>query len=182
MKFFFFLLVSTACISCLAVAAEDTPRVENPVTLEKAGSRSQIAHGSLIIDGVRVPETFKQVVVDGAEYVFLQRINRWGEDGYFPTQRIVKLATSDKPVSAGELARGWYDGNRLRPGTPKPWVFVRWAYGAQIVAPASLAALVRAESIEDIDRFVDEGPYPTEEESPANREEPQPAPTDGQNE
>lgn len=170
MRFYLLPLVLSICIVAIPANAAETPRVNNPVVLEKPGSRSEIAHGSLIIDGVRVPETFGQVVVDGAEYEFRQRVNRWGEDGYFPSRRTVSFAVSDKPVSKSELARGWYDGDRLRSGTPKSWVFVRWAYGAHFVAPSSLAALVKTEAIENIDRFVGEEPFPTEGGSPVREE------------
>lgn len=156
------LMISAICAACVAAPNAVISRVENQVVREKPGTRSEISHGSLIVDGVRLPDTFRQVVADGVEYVFLKRIHLWGQDGYFPTRRIVEFTTSDSPVTESELARGWYDGDSLRPGTPKSWIYVRWEHGARFVAPSAIGALVRAESLEDIERFVDEGLHPTE--------------------
>jgi hypothetical protein len=137
-KTIFFIL---ACFALTSVWGDDL-KIEHKVTVDNEGSRSEARHGYLLLNGKAMPDFFWTVVAANQHFIFHQRKNMWGDDGYFPLKVAVDIGTAKVKFTKDDLKQGYYMGKDKKPGTPANWLYLEWKNGAGFCAPDRLVELI----------------------------------------
>jgi hypothetical protein len=135
------IFIALTFLACGFVYGDDL-KVEHKMTVDNEGSRSEARHGYLLINGKAVPDFFWTVVAAGQHFVFHQRKNIWGDDGYFPLNLPVDIATAKVKITKDDLKQGFYIGKDRKPGTPANWLYLEWKNGAGFCAADRLIELI----------------------------------------
>ncbi|RPJ08064.1 MAG: hypothetical protein EHM28_05330 [Spirochaetaceae bacterium] len=133
MKTALFYIMTFLVLSCLTGEQAELD-IEHKVRIDQEGTRSESRHGYLIINGKALPDNFSVVAYDGVKYIFSQRQNMWGDDGYFPLQKALAFEPATQVFRNEDLALGWYEGSKVKKGTPVNWLYVEWSGGACFVS------------------------------------------------
>lgn len=131
----------------------ETLSLLHKVRVEREGTRSESRHGYLIINGQALPDNFYAVQYQGRLYRFSQRNNLWGDDGYFPVPEPIVFQPTAEAFGDQDLARGWYDGEKLKVKTPADWLFVEWRGGRAFVAHNRIAEMIRFLELPLLERY-----------------------------
>jgi hypothetical protein len=139
-KTLFFVL---ACLVLTSVRGDGADlKIEHKFTLDREGTRSEARHGNLLINGKAVPDFFWTVVAADQHFVFHQRKNMWGDDGYFPLNLPLNISAAKAGITKDDLTQGFYKGKDKKPGTPADWLYLEWKDGAGFSAPERLIDLI----------------------------------------
>lgn len=126
--------------------------IKHRVNYTNKDTRSEARHGYLVVGGYTIPDVFIFVTCRAKTYKFMQRRYGWGNDGYFPVEKI-SIESADAKISQSELERGWYEGVEKKKQTPKCWLYVKWDGGAAFVAPGSMKDFIQAHDLGTIPRM-----------------------------
>jgi len=153
---FLLLSCSSAPVINSAPVTDGKIRISHDVSYRNKGSRSESRSGYLTIDGIILPDCFTLVVVDGKSYMFLQRKQRWGNDGYFPEedQKKYNAVNSNELISDSDIKRGWLYADRIMKNMPNGWIFVKWESGSAVVMPSKISEMINEKKIKTLPRFI----------------------------
>ncbi|MBP7344697.1 MAG: hypothetical protein KA982_08230 [Clostridia bacterium] len=153
---FLLLSCSSAPVINSAPVTDGKIRISHDVSYRNKGSRSESRSGYLTIDGIILPDCFTLVVVDGKSYMFLQRKQRWGNDGYFPSEdkKYSPVRKIDKSMTDSDIARGWCNSEGIMKNMPNGWIFVKWENGSAVVMPSKIPVLIAEKKIKPLPRFI----------------------------
>ncbi|HNX60228.1 MAG TPA: hypothetical protein PKK43_14095 [Spirochaetota bacterium] len=152
-----FIPVITLTVFAVAISYAGNPAhdVVNSVTYRHKGTRSESRSGSLTIDGIKIPDTFTYVLCDGKMFRFYQRTQRWGKDGYFPSDEPVSSVFPDATSNpdAASADKGWRDVKGRSDSVPAHWIYVRWDGGMVAVEVSHIGEFVKTRNIKPISRM-----------------------------
>ena len=122
------------------------------ITYSNKGSRSEARHGYLLYKGKSIPDVFNKIIYKSNVYIFFQRIEMWGDDGYFPYNEEIKIKDSNDNISKEQLEKGWYLGKDRLQGTPENWIYVEWEDKSAFLSLDKINPFTREFEMETIDR------------------------------
>ena len=159
LKYFIITLLLLSCSSTPVInsapVTDGKIRISHDVSYRNKGSRSESRSGYLTIEGISLPDCFSLVIVDGKSYVFLQRKQRWGRDGYFPEEDQKKYAEhSNEEISDSDLKRGWFNADGIMKNIPNGWIFVEWESGSAVVMPSKISEMINEKKLKTLPRFI----------------------------
>jgi hypothetical protein len=109
-----------------------------------AGSKSEGRDHVLVINGKIVPDVFDLVYAAGVLYEFKVRTQVWGDGGYIRNEEAREpYGSSNSSISDKDWELGWYEGNKLKEGTPRSWVYITRDSDSYFVSPDEIYRLVR---------------------------------------
>lgn len=109
-----------------------------------AGSKSEGRDHVLVINGKIVPDVFDLVYAAGVLYEFKVREQVWGDGGYMRIEDAkVPYGSSNSSISDKDWELGWYEGGKIKKGTPRSWVYVVRDGDKYFVSPDEIYRLVK---------------------------------------
>lgn len=151
---------AATAISCESCEGQGIPAEtgESPWALETVatnpGTRSEGTSYYLTFRGARIPDVFEVLWADGAWYSFVTKSVLWGEDGYKPGKADLPPPGRAGRFSGDDAAKGWYESDRLKEGTPAHWCYAERGALKACIDPERLADFVEAHSLSPIPRFM----------------------------
>jgi hypothetical protein len=134
-------------LSLCPAACGAAPRIEEKTEYTAQGTRSEARHFYLSVEGRPVPDAFRVLVLSGKSWVFAQRAEVWGDDGWLLEDKTRPVPETPTPLTASETERGWYKGGERKKGTPADWAFVAWEGGSAFVDARKLPEFAAAERL-----------------------------------
>ena len=109
-----------------------------------AGSKSEGRDHLLVINNKIVPDVFDLVYAVEVLYEFTVKEQIWGDGGYKRNENgNVPYGSNNNQLSEKDWELGWYEGNKLKSGTPRSWVYVVRGGDKYFVSPDEIYRLVK---------------------------------------
>ncbi|MFW5807985.1 MAG: hypothetical protein ACOC2H_00270 [Spirochaetota bacterium] len=139
----------------MMLAAAQNTVLYHDVSVERIDEKSVIEHGYLYLTSQKsgpLPDIFHYIEDESSAYIFLQREEASGRDGYFPADRIT-IRESEQEIRADFLTQGYYKSLVRYKGTPDSWMCGSCSQGTFFFSRRGLLRLIDEENPAIIKRY-----------------------------